>query len=245
MADSRANGTGVSNLLDNLGKRQQVIKANQMIFIWVAIASVIVVGCLVLSIFLVKKVMFNQKVINHKIVTLKIVRANKESAEKLKTNINKLLGSSALTSVKAKPEDSNLQVIFDALPTKGDTATLANSIYSRALQGTGATVDSISAGSNDLAVDPALAVDPNAQVTANTTGTSPVPQPVPFTTVIKGNQEAITNAIKNFERLLRPMDITLLTIKAGATDMEANIAGLTHYLGPDNVDLGKKPVRPK
>ena len=99
-----------------LRKRQQIAKANRTMFLWVTAISAIVGVCLVASLFLFQKMMFNEKVLSEKQHTVSVLRNNNAAIEKLKENVKVLNTNQALLDSRAKAEDKQLQVILDALP---------------------------------------------------------------------------------------------------------------------------------
>ena len=50
----------------SIRKRQQIFKANRMMFLWVAMASAVIGFALVISISLMQRIIYNQKVIGEK-----------------------------------------------------------------------------------------------------------------------------------------------------------------------------------
>ena len=233
--------------LNNLSKRQQVQKANRMIFVWVAVASVIVVGSLVAGSFLVRQALFNQKVISQKSQTNNTISQNVETAKSLKENVDKLLADDNLAKVKATPGDSNFKVIFDALPTNGDTTTLTNSLYSQIFEKAGVSTDSILVGSNAASVAAASGVPTTDQPVQTVAGsmTAPQPQVVAIQATISGRRQQTLDALKNLEAVIRPMSIGQLSIEVGGDGtFKTTMIGESYFVSADSVKLGKIEVKP-
>lgn len=227
--------------LSNITKRAQVSRANQMIFVWVAVASVVVVACAVVMTFLVRQAVFNQKIITAKSNTNATIVENISNAKTLKFNVDKLVADNNLARVKAKDSDSNLKVIFDALPTSGDNVTLANSLYSQIFAKAGVTTDSISVG--DKVVSATATVPTTAP--ANTASSAPTPTSLPFQASIQGNRAKITDTFKKLELDIRPMSLSQFDIKAGSDGaLSVSLQGATYYQSADSVNLGKTVVKP-
>lgn len=231
----------VGTELTNLGKREQVKKANKLIFFWVLGASVLIVICAVAATFLIRQALFNQKIINQKSETNKIVKQNIQTADELKKNVHALLADTNLAALKVAPTDTNLKVVFDALPSTNDATALSNSLYTKIFGTAGVSTTSIG-----VTTDPAVLGDPSASTPAAAGTTSaPVPTPMPFQATVTGSNAAVAAMFRNFERSIRPMNITLFTIKVGTGDsLSVDINGETYYLSADTVSLGKKPVKP-
>lgn len=228
--------------LSGITKRQQIAKVNKAIFIWVAVASAIISLSIVALQFVVRQGIFNSQVIKAQSKTNSIVAQNIESAKTLKQNVDALQANEDLNSAKAASTDNNLKVILDALPTSGDTTTIANSLYSLVLKKSGVEVTSISVG-NGQAEGAAPAV-----VAATTPAVAAGPQsplPVTFSVGIKGSIDQVRTTLENIERVLRPFNITLMNIKAGANaTLEVTINGDTYYLQESTVQLGSEVKKP-
>ncbi len=226
--------------LSGITKRQQIAKVNKAIFIWVAAASAIISLSVVALQFVVRQGIFNAEIIKTQSKTNSIVAQNIESAKTLKQNVDALQANNDLSSAKAAPSDNNLKVILDALPTSGDTTTIANSLYSQVLAKSGVEVTSISVGGAQAEGVPTTAT----VVPVAATGPQN-PLPVTFSVGVKGSLAQIRTTLENIERVLRPFNITLLNIKAGADGaLEVTINGDTYYLQESTVQLGSEVKKP-
>lgn len=222
--------------LTGLKKRQQIQKANKMILVWVAAASVIVSMCLVALQFLVREALFNNEVISAKIETNETLKQNIENAKTLKTNVNNLLADKNLASVRADPSDSNLKVILDALPATGDSTTFANSLQNVILNRSGVKVVGLSAGDTaqtgaETALVPDLTADPTS------------PQPLVFTADISGGYDKVKTTLQDMEKVIRPIHITSLTVTGTDQELTVSISGVTYYLPEKTVKLGTKSIK--
>jgi len=97
-----------------LRKRSQIAKENRRMFVWVAGASVLFGFAIVVSAFLVKTILFNEKVLQEKSQTQSTLRYNNGQVDALKSEIRALDANQALIDSKAKYTDETLQVILDA-----------------------------------------------------------------------------------------------------------------------------------
>jgi len=233
-----------STSLSNLSKRQQIAKSNQMIFVWVTLAAVVIVSCAVAFVFLGRQAIFNQKIINQKIKTNALVVQNIENAKTLKKNVDALIADDNLAAARAVPSDNNLKVIFDALPTNGDTTTLSNTLYTQIFQRAGVSTESISVG-DVAASSAAVAASPIAPSDASTTVSAPLPQPVTFRATVKGGTDTITTMFSHLEHVIRPMSISLVDIRATSDgQLTITLTGETYFVDTDTVKLGTTVVKP-
>lgn len=222
--------------LTGLKKRQQIASANKMIFVWVIIASVVVSLCGVTMQFLVRQAIFNQKIINEKLKTQSTLSKNIENVAKLKQNIDALQADTNLAQVKANPEDTNLKVVLDALPTTDDRTALGASLQQVILPKSGVnTSDLTTVSANDSqAADPSL--------------TSPASTPeVPtsnFTFAATGDYVRIKSMLSDLERTIRPINVLKLSLQSVDGQVKATVDGVSYYLPSQTVQLGKKPITP-
>lgn len=222
--------------LTGLKKRQQIASANKMIFVWVIIASVVVSLCGVTMQFLVRQAIFNQKIINEKLKTQSTLSKNIENVAKLKQNIDALQADTNLAQVKANPEDTNLKVVLDALPTTDDRTALGASLQQVILPKSGVnTSDLTTVSANDSqAADPSL--------------TSPASTPeVPtsnFTFAATGDYVRIKSMLSDLERTIRPINVQKLSLQSVDGQVKATVDGVSYYLPSQTVQLGKKPITP-
>lgn len=217
-------------------KRQQLVKTNKNIFAWVAGAAVIVTVCGVFIQFLVQQLIFNQQIITEKTKAQSIVIANKSNATELKKKIDELVADSNLAKVKtnqsADAQSSNLQVILDALPTTNDGATFANSLAKVVLPRSGVTIESITVD-NDVATSAAAA-----------TGSNVSAQSLNFSLSIKGSYDQIEQALSDFVKVIRPINVTNITLQGEGSNLTAIVAGVTYSVPAATVNLESKTLKP-
>lgn len=225
--------------LTGLKKRQQIEKTNKTILLWVAGASVIVIVCLVTLQFLIRQAIFNQEVINAKAETNKILKQNIENAKTLKTNVNKLIADPNLQKARAVEADSNLKVILDALPSTGDPTTFSNSLQNAILDRSGAKIINLSSTASEGGTAVAApTTDTTTAPTAAGVGGSATPLTLGFSTEVSGQYDIIKQSLLDIERVIRPMQIKILTISGSDTELTAKISGVTYYLPEKTVKLG-------
>lgn len=232
-----------------LRKRTQISKANKMMFLWIAGASVIVGVASVMSIFLFQKLVYTETVLAEKLASAQTMEANVDTLAKLKTDINALEANEALMSSKAKPEDETLRVILDALPSEVNSLALGASLQSKLLgtpelQAAGLTltglqvvpVDGIESGVSD-----GTAIAEGATEVATTSATSA--GRINFVAALTGNQDNVYAALTNLERSIRTIvvDSLSITVQDGGV-LAASINGHAFYLPEQSLDIIKKTI---
>jgi len=220
----------------SIRKRSQIAKANRMMFLWVMVTSVVVGFALVGSLFLVQKLLFNEKVLNEKNKTIATLNNNNANIEELKSQIRVLDSNSALSSVKSNPTDQPVQVILDALPSEANALALGASLQTKLLSGI-----------NGLTLD-ALQVDPVDSEASSGFGASStlVDQPsLSFRFSVTGSEAALKEALGKLERSIRSIDIVSLRIESKSSDVSTMTVQAKAYYEPARiVELRDKVVKP-
>lgn len=219
-------------------KRQLIAKANKAFFLWVVIASVAVSVTLVVGQFLVRDALFNNKVLGEKYSTESTLKQNIEVADELKQEVQKLVGDNNLAAVKAKPEDNNLKVVLDALPTTNEPLALGSSLQAVVLAKSGVVIEVL-----NTTDDSTFSVAPG-QEEAVAVEEANEPAEIPFVFTVSGNVEQVKNALSDIERTIRPMKVTLVTFEGNDTQLKATVEAVAFYQAPKSLDLKKKQVRP-
>lgn len=222
-------------------KRQQIQDTNKQIFIWLAVAAVIVSVCLVALQFLLREFMFNQKIINKKSETNSTLVKNLTEAEKLRENVNALLADESLNSLKYETSNTKttaLNVVLDALPVEGDTTAFANSLQAVVLPRSGVAISelntSITQDGGASAVDPTAVAAPATE-----------PSPLPFTAGFKGRYADAQRALDDMSRVIRPISLNKLTIRSTDKDiLQVSIGGMTYYMPARTVEVRTEVMKP-
>lgn len=232
-----------------LRKRQQIAKANRMMFLWVAGVSAVVGIAVVASLFLVQKMAFNEKVLAEKSRTASTLEKNNGAVEELQNQIRKLntndslRGNMVVTDKDAQP----VQVVLDALPATANSSAFGASLQQRFLQVDGIRLEMLN-------VDPV----PDAEVSffgedsSQSTDTalsedSEDQYRVHFRFEVstnKGNEAALKNLLVRLGRSIRPITLTNLSVEAQADSLTLKAEGHTYYRPARTVDLKDKVVTP-
>jgi|JI6StandDraft_1071083.scaffolds.fasta_scaffold21640_4 Tfp pilus assembly protein PilO len=218
-------------------KRQQIQQANKAVFIWVALAGVVIAIAIVLSQFMVKQLLFNIKVINTETKTNAVLIENAEVYAPLRTEVSKLISNKELTELrldKNENGDNALQVVIDAMPTEDDRLSLAASLQQRIFSRSGVRIEQLSVSSGDsLAGDPAVAVSQTEGVVE-----------VPFTFEVSGTYEQIKKLFNDMQLSIRPISVTAVKLSGENSNMTAEIQAKTYYSEPATTDMKKETLKP-
>ena len=214
-------------------KRQEITKANQMMFLWVAGISVIVGFSLVIALFLGQKIIFGEKVVSQKEVTARTLSENLAIVDQLRDNVRVLDTNEDLNSTRLKDGDSALQSVLDALPADANSTALGSSLQSKLLSGVnGVTIDTIR-------VDPVVdAVDGEESFGENTIQFS-------FTvSVASTNPDALREVLLRLERSIRAINITNLSVERQGSRIALSATGQAYYEPAKTLELKEKVVKP-
>lgn len=206
-------------------KRAQITQTNRTMFVWIAVASALIGAGIVVGIFLVQRLVYNEAVLAKKQETITTLNHNLNSVDDLKQEIRKLDVNSALLSARASDEDQAVRVILDALPSEANSLALGASLQSKLLKGIdGLTIES-------LQVDPVYGVEVisdggSSQVIDSGSAASEIT----FNFTVSGSQDALKKALVNLERSLRTISITSLRIDGQpGGNQEMNVQGRAFY----------------
>ncbi len=218
-------------------KRQQIASSNKTMFIWVAAASVLVAFAIVISIFLVKQIIFVERVLIEKNKTIGTLDENLKTANALDTNVKKLRADKNLTLARSGASDNNLDVIIDAMPYAADDVALGSSLQSVLL--TGASIESLTIETTNS--------DTVSESSVNLVGLAQVgdAQPMVFSFKATGSGDQLKAILDRLNRSIRPINITSIQVEAaGADNLTATIQAVTYYQPLKTVELTSKVVKP-
>jgi Tfp pilus assembly protein PilO len=223
---------GDKKRLTGLRKRQQIAKANKTMFLWVVGASVIISFCAVGVQFMFKQALFNGEVISAKSLANSTLQQNLENAGTLQNNVNALIGNSNLSSVRLNDDQSNLEVVLDALPARVDTAAFAASLQQTVLSPSGVFIDGLTVPSADVSFEEAPGELPAE------------PQERLFNVVIQGNYNQVSNALKDIQKVIRPINVKNVSIQGSDKSLRVTLDGVTYYQPAKTVNIQMKTIKP-
>jgi len=225
-----------------LRKRQQISQANRMMFMWVAGVSVIVGVAIVVSIFLVQKAWFNEKVLLEKTNTAGSLEHNNSVINELKDEIRVLNTNEALRSSMAPGDDQPIQVVLEALPAVANSSALGASLQERFLNDPAITIETLS-------VDPVVGVeslgDTNVEdfSSLESDGTNQINFRFSVSTAV-GNASALKSLLQRLERSIRAINVTMLNIETQGSRLILSVEGHAFYEPARSVELRDKTVTP-
>jgi hypothetical protein len=224
-------------------KRQQIANANRMMFLWVAAASVIVGIAAVVSLFLVQKLFFNEKVLAEKAKTASVLSQNNKVVDELKNQVRVLNTNQALKEAMVPGENEPIQVVLDALPDKANSSALGASLQEKFLNDPALKLESLN-------VDPVQGVESqtdenvqDASVTGAATGENQITFRFSVSTDVN-NANVLKDLLQKLERSIRTVDITGLTIETQGTRLVLTVNGHAFYEPAKSVELKDKTVKP-
>lgn len=226
-----------------LRKRQQIANANRMMFLWVAAVSVVVGVAIVVSLFLVQKLLFNEKVLAEKTKTASVLSENNKVVDELKNQVRVLNTNQALKDSMVPGEDEPIQVVLDALPDQANSSALGASLQEKFLNDPALKLESLN-------VDPVQGVESqtdenveDASVVGTTTGENQITFRFAVSTEV-GSAGALKDLLQKLERSIRTVDITGLTIETQGARLVLTVNGHAYYEPAKSVDLKDKTVKP-
>lgn len=225
-----------------LRKRQQIAKANRTMFLWVAGASAIVGIALVLSLFLLQKAWFNEKVLAEKSKTASVLTDNNKVVSDLKDQIRVLNTNQSLKEVMIAGEDQPVQVVLDALPSDANSSALGSSLQEKFLNDGALKVES-------LTVDPVAGIESQSDTSVEDASTDTVEDEnqISFRFTVStdaNNATALKNLLQRIERSIRPIDISTLTVETQGERLVLTASGRSFYEPARTVELKEKTVKP-
>lgn len=212
-----------------LRKRAQIAKANRLMFIWVAIASVIVSASTVMVIVMVQKGVHNQKAITELNKTVKTLESNNANTEALKDAIRGLGSDQALLSLRANESDNALQVILDALPADSNPAALGASLQTKLFQ-------------PDLEVE-GIEVVP-AIAPSGIEGEESPTNTITFRFTVKGDAAQLKTLLERLERSIRTIQLSRVIIESSGDKQTLSVEGEAYYEPAKMLELKDSEVKP-
>lgn len=221
-------------------KRNQIMKANRTMFLWVACVSIVFGIALVGIMFLTQMLLFNERVLAEKDRTVAILKSNNQNIKELESQILVLDTNQSLAKLKAKTDDKAIQVILDALPSDANSSALGSSLQDKLLS----NVDGLIL--NSIKINPVVGVEllqeEDAFINANNNGEY-LQKNITFSISATGNESALKKALQNLENSIRTIDIVSLRIEGQGDKSIMTIDGQAYYEPERFVQLKDKVVK--
>lgn len=224
-----------------LRKRQQIVKANQLMFLWIIGVSAVVGFSIVLIVFLAQRIWFGERIIAEKENTVSILKKNLEVVPGLQDNVRLLNTNKDLQTARSDPNDSALQVVLDALPADANSTAMASSLQTKLLAGvSGVTIES-------LRVEPVSGIEIDSDDTTSSGSSNAESGEINFSFTIStevSQRDSLRKVLQQIERSIRPFSIATLNIESQGNRIVLSATGYGYYVPAQTVELVEKAVRP-
>jgi hypothetical protein len=242
-------------------KHLQIDKDNNLMFIAVALAAVLVVFSLVSAKTLLGVSSYQHRVLKAKNTSIKKLKANVVAAEELKKqydtfenqNPNVLGGIGGLDVAQAisaqggkaasitlggktlnlsGQDGDNAKIVLDALPSSYDFPALISSVEKVANQD---HIPLQGVGGTDQGSSP------TAASAAPTTSASQY-QNISFSVATQADYHTVQTLINDLERSIRPVDVTQFTITGSGNNLNVSVQANTYYQSPITLQIKNKEI---
>lgn len=221
-------------------KRQQIASANRTMFVWVAIASVVIGVAIVAAIFMAQKAWFNERVLFEKSKTSATLDKNLKTINDLKDQVRVMNTNQALQAAMAPGETQPIQVVLDALPSDANSSALGASLQQKLINDPALRIET-------LRVDPVAGVESDASISSGTTSTSSGNNTIHFVLSVStdaGKVNALRAMLQRFEHSIRAINVNKLTIEAQGNRVVMTVDANAYYEPATTVQLKTKVVKP-
>ena len=214
-------------------KRQKILDSSKKMFLWVAGASVVIGFSAVVSVFLVRQIIFKEKIVSEKNNTVKVLEGNIKAAPNLTDEVRLLHTNEALIKARINEQERPLQVVLDALPADNNKLALGASIQNKLVSGVdGVSIEALTVGDDVSSSKKKLASTGKAIA-------------VPFQlVVISSDVNKLKDLMKRFELSIRTINVTSITIEQGDASSTMTVRGNAFYIDPVTIQLKGKTVKP-
>ncbi len=218
-------------------KQTQINQAGKTMFLWVAVASVLVGVAAVVGIFLFQKLVYTEKVLAEKQNTVSALVHNLSVIDNLKNDVRALNANSALLSVRANDSDQAMQVVLDALPSEPNSLALGASLQSRLLSNIPGKF-----ALESLQVIPVTGAETAGNTTTVDASASAASNVINFSFSVKGDQQALQAVLRNLERSIRTIVVTNMSLETQGQDVALTVSGKAFYQPGKVLQLTDKQV---
>lgn len=217
-------------------KKSQISQDNSRVMAVVAVACVITIFSLISVKSLLGQASHQKKIINARNDAAKQLKADIDVANRLSNTFDvfnsanpNMIGGIADNKSTGPLDGDNSRITLDALPSQYDFPALISSLEKIL--------------SNDKISNPSISGTDTSATSSNSS--SPAPQPVTIPVTVSGttNYAGVQNLIKDFERSIRPFDITNLQLGGNEASMQFSLSLNTYYQPAKSLDLGSKEVK--
>lgn len=227
-----------------LRKRQQIAKANRMMFLWIAGVSAIVGIAVVASVFLIQKAMFNEKVLAEKSKTASTLVQNNKVIDELQNQVRILNTNDNLRDAMIEGQSQPIEVVLDALPSEVNSSAFGASLQQRFLEVDGIQIDTLNVKPVQNVEVLRSSSSRSSSSSAASTGTKYIINFDFSVSTDNGNAAGLKDLLMRLERSIRPIDLTSAVIEAQGNRLTLQVKGHTYYEPAVTGELKDKTIRP-
>lgn len=218
-------------------KRLQIDKAQSTILLTVCICSAITIFSLISTKALLSQASYHHRELAAKKAALKQINNNISAANNLgvqyqvfnSSNPNVLGGKNSADPNSQPPNGTNSRIILDALPSKYDFPALVSSVSGIL--------------TNDGIANPSISGTDQSSTINGSATTKPQTSNIPLSVTGSATYTGLQNLIKDFERSIRPIDVTTLSMNGSASNMNFSLNMTTYYQPSKTLVVGSKEVK--
>jgi hypothetical protein len=220
-------------------KHVQINKANNMMNIVVAVASFVIIFSLISAKALLSQSSYQHKAISQKNKAVKQLKANVSAANTLKNqydvfeqaNPNIIGGIGGSTPGEGPSDGDNARIVLDALPSQYDFPALTSSLE-KIVTNVNVSIQGISGTDAGDAVN-----------TGGSSGSTSQATPIAFSVSVGSGYDGTLALIKDFERSIRPFDISNISLSGNASNMSLSVQASTYYQTGVSLKIDEKELR--
>lgn len=211
-----------------LRKRQQITKANHVMFLWVAGASVVLGASAVVLFVLVQNLIYNEKVLAEKQNTVNTLEHNNSIVGDLQDSVRTLNTSQPLIDLQTPADKEPIQVVFDALPSRPNSEALGSAL-----------------GHRDILGDPSLSIEALSvdSVSGENEGDSSSSEnTIGFSfTVSARDPKDLEELLDRMSLSIRSFNVTSVSVEKQGT-LQMTVEGYAYYQPAKTVEVTEKEV---
>ncbi|PID31547.1 hypothetical protein CR983_00485 [Candidatus Saccharibacteria bacterium] len=223
-----------------VSKRQKIKDSERTMFVWVAVMSIVVGFCLVITYFIFQQIAFKNRVISEKNTTVRTLKDNNAAVDSLRDNVRILETNSALRGARANDDEKALQVVLDALPADANPLALGGSLQSKLIGGTpGIELESLKVDPVETTLvsgDLVLGAPSEEEKTSRS---------VVATVIVRAEKvNPLKEMLSRFERSIRVIDVDTLSIERSEAAYTMTMQIQAYYEPAKLIELRDKVVKP-
>jgi hypothetical protein len=220
-------------------KHLKISQAQSTVLMVLAASIVVSIFCLVSSKALLSQVAYQRKVLHARREALKKLETDETAAKQLADQyhqvfigsqpVNIIGGKNTTDSSALPPDGDNARIVLDALPSSYDFPALITSV-NKILSLNGLSAASINSADESATLE-------------NKPSASPQPTTLLLTASASGNYAVIQRLVKDFERSIRPFDITSMQLSGNGSQISITLSLSTYYQPAKSFDIQSKVVK--